>query len=97
MWKYVLSKWYSWVLDLRIKRMRRLVDSYSKLYNDKKVMAYANVGLNTSIHNGKILLIADRHYIYCNREGFLLARRRGMFDKKTNWTDALRSAIYSTK
>jgi len=96
MWKYIVAKWYSIVIELRVKRMRNLADSYSKLYNGKRVAVFPNVGLGVSIHTPEKLLFADKYYIYCNREGYLIARRRGMFDKKTNWTDALKGASYIT-
>lgn len=94
--KYIKREIKKWRFNRELKEAKENAHIFSEKYNNKQIIIHPNVGLRMVADNGKILLLPIKNYIYMNREGFKLARRRGMFTKDKMWTDAVNSCIYST-
>lgn len=93
---WILTEWRLWRAELKLKRLVKLADHYSKHYNNQKVVIYKDpYGSNIVYDDNHTLIYNVKGHVMCNRNGFILLRRRGKFSNKhLSWTGLQSIAVY---
>lgn len=94
---YIKKRIKRWKDKRAFADAKRTAHDLSEQYNNKQVIVYNDPGTRIIRNNGETLLLPmENGYLFMNRKGFLLARRRRMFDKSRTWTQAVNACRYST-